>query len=303
MFIVKYSRAQIDSHYSLFEYIQNAYNPAAAGSNDALCVNSIHRQQWAGWGDGRPVVTVFTFDMPINQINSGVGLSITKESIGFESNLNFMVNYSYRLILSDGILGMGLGLGVYNKSIDGEWITDETLNGGTIYRDPAIPHMENVTAFDANFGLTYYTKDFWVGFSSTHITNPVMKYDIDKPSKLKRLYYLTGGYDYELPNPSFDLIGSTIIQSDATFFDFQFNGKLLYEKKFWGGLSYRYSDAALIPMIGAHLLNGISFGYSYDFGLGKIGSYHSGSHEIMVRYCFNIQGNKTNGKYRSVRRL
>ncbi|PLX08601.1 MAG: hypothetical protein C0596_07015 [Marinilabiliales bacterium] len=71
---VKYSQAQIDSHYSLFEYAQNVYNPGAACANDALCVNSIHRQQWVGWDEGRPVTTVFTFDMPINSISSGMGL-------------------------------------------------------------------------------------------------------------------------------------------------------------------------------------------------------------------------------------
>ncbi len=299
---VKYSQAQIDSHYSLFEYAQNAYNPGAAGANDALCVNSLHRQQWVGWEEGRPVTTVFTFDMPIPSMSSGAGLSIVEDQIGFSNNLNVMFNYAYRLELSDGVLGMGLGLGVFNHSIDGDWKTYESLNGQPVYIDQAIPHMENLTAFDANIGITYYAEDFWIGLSSTHITNPVLKYDIESPSQLKRHVYLTGGYTYGLPNPSFDLVGSSMIQTDFASMDFQVNGKLVFEKKFWGGISYRHTDA-IVPMIGMHLLNGISFGYSYDVVLSRLGSYNSGSHELMLRYCFNLAGGKSPGRYRSVRRL
>ncbi len=299
---VKYSQAQIDSHYSLFEYVQNVYNPGAAGANDALCVNSLHRQQWVGWDEGRPVTTVFTFDMPINSISSGVGLSILEDQIGFANNLNILLNYAYRLELSDGVLGIGVGLGVFNHSIDGDWKTWESINGGTVYGDPAVPHMENVTAFDVNVGLTYYAENLWVGLSSTHITNPTLKYDIEKPSKLTRHINLSGGYTYALPNPSFDIVGSGIVTSDVSTIDFQVNGKILYEKKFWGGVSYRHTDA-IVPMVGIHLLNGISFGYSYDVVLSPVGSYNSGSHELMLRYCFNIAGGKTPGRYRSVRRL
>ncbi len=298
----KYSQAQIDSHYSLFEYVQNVYNPGAAGGNDALCVNSLHRQQWVGWDEGRPVTTVFTFDMPIEAMSSGVGLSIVEDQIGFENNLNVMLNYAYRLELSSGMLGIGVGLGVFNHSIDGDWKTWGSINGGPVYDDPAIPHMENVTAFDVNFGITYYSEDFWIGLSSTHITNPTLNYDIESPSKLTRHMFLSGGYAYSLPNPSFDLIGSAMVASDVSTIDFQINGKLLYEKKFWGGVSYRHTDA-IVPMIGIHLINGISFGYSYDVVLSKVGSYNSGSHELMLRYCFNVTGGKTPGRYRSVRRL
>ncbi|MBN2778153.1 MAG: type IX secretion system membrane protein PorP/SprF [Bacteroidales bacterium] len=299
---VKYSQAQIDSHYSLFEYVQNVYNPGAAGSNDALCVSSVHRQQWVGWEEGRPVTTVFTFDMPISAMSSGVGLSIVEDQIGFSNNLNIMLNYAYRLELSDGVLGMGLGLGVFNHSIDGDWVTWESMNGQPVYIDPTIPHMENVTAFDANIGITYNAEDFWVGLSATHVPGSTLNYDIENPSKLTQHVYLTGGYNYSLPNPSFDLIGSGMMQSDLKTIDFQINAKLLYEKKFWGGISYRHTDA-IVPMIGIHLINGISFGYSYDVVLSNVGSYNSGSHELMLRYCFNVGGPSTPGRYRSVRRL
>jgi hypothetical protein len=92
------------------------------------------------------------------------------------------------------------------------------------------------------------------------------------------------------------------MQTDFTTVDFSLNGQFIYNKKFWGGLTYRHTDA-IVPMVGIHLLNGLSVGYSYDIALSDIASYTSGSHEIVVRYCFNVSGPGGAGRYRSVRRL
>ncbi|MCK9254632.1 MAG: type IX secretion system membrane protein PorP/SprF [Bacteroidales bacterium] len=299
---VKYSLAQVDPHFSLFEYSQNIYNPGAAGSNNAMCVTSLHRQQWVGFKEeGRPITSLFTFDMPIANI-IGVGLNIQQDIIGFQKDLSVGANLAYRLDLDPGTLGIGLGLGIINRSIDGNWITNESLNGQPVYRDPNIPHMESVTSFDLNFGATFVGDAFWIGLSSTHLLEPTIKYDIDNPSYIARHYYLTGGYEYSLPNPSFDLIGTAMVQSDGSTVEAQINGKLLFNKSFWGGLSFRYSDA-IVPMIGVHLISGLSFAYSYDVSLVKIGSNILGSHELMVRYCFNVSRDRTPGRHRGVRRL
>jgi len=77
--------AQNDPHFSLFEFNQLSYNPGYAGSNNGICISSVHRQQYVGFNSnplnggksGRPVTTVFNAEMPLNSINSGVGLSIT----------------------------------------------------------------------------------------------------------------------------------------------------------------------------------------------------------------------------------
>lgn len=302
---VKYSQAQSDPHFSLFEYSQNIYNPGAAGSNNAMCVTSLHRQQWVGFKEeGRPVTTLFLFDMPIPSLDMiGVGLNIQQDIIGFQKDLNVSANVAYRLELDFGMLGVGVGAGIINRSINGNWRTWGSLIGQPVYIDPTIPHMESKTAFNLNFGATLVGGKFWVGLSSTHLLNPVIKFDIDNPSYIARHFYLTGGYEYSLPNPSFDLIGTGMVQSDGSGFpEIQINGKILYNKSFWGGLSYRYNDA-IVPMIGVHLVNGLSFAYSYDISLIKIGSNMLGSHELMVRYCFNLSMDKTPGRHRGVRRL
>ncbi|HOE03833.1 MAG TPA: type IX secretion system membrane protein PorP/SprF [Bacteroidales bacterium] len=302
--------AQNDPHFSLFEFSQLTYNPGYAGSNNGICVSSVHRQQYVGFNrdplnggkSGRPITTVFNAEMPLKAINSGVGLSIIQDMIGFQSDLALNVSYAYRVDLGYGSLGIGLNLGFINRTIDGDWITPESLGGGTVYTDPAVPHSESKVAFDMGFGAFFKYDKFYAGLSFTHLLQPSINFDIESPSYIKRHYYLVGGYNYQLPNPTFEVRPSLLMQFDGATTQFTFNGQFVYSKKIWGGISYRYNDA-ISPMLGIYLMNGLSFAYSYDIELSPLSTYSSGSHEIMVRYCFNADFGGDPGRYRSVRRL
>ena len=67
----------------------------------------------------------------------------------------------------------------------------------------------------------------------------------------------------------------------------QLTSLIRYNKKVWGGVSYRAGDA-LIGIVGFELYNGFSLGYAYDFTLSDIRKNSSGSHEFMVNYCFDL---------------
>jgi hypothetical protein len=56
-------------------------------------------------------------------------------------------------------------------------------------------------------------------------------------------------------------------------------------KKIWVGATYRLQDA-IAPMIGYMAPFGLKVGYSYDLTLSKLNGYSSGTHEIMLGYCF-----------------
>lgn len=297
-----WSFAQNDAHYSLFEYSQNVYNPAASGSNNAMCITSMHRQQWVGFEEGRPQTTIFTFDMPIKNF-LGLGAAVMQETIGSQNDVSFMINGAYRHELSIGTIAGGVALGLLNRSIDGDWRTPESLAGNSVFQDSYIPHKDSKAIFDMSLGVTLYGKNYWAGISATHLTRPKVNFNgVQNPTYLAQHIYLSGGYNLTLPNPSSDLLFSAMAVYASTF-EIQINAKYLYEKKFWAGLSYRYNDA-VVPMLGIHLACGISIGYSYDVPLGANSyKYNTGSHEIMVRYCFNVAKNNNMGRYRSVRRL
>jgi type IX secretion system PorP/SprF family membrane protein len=113
---------------------------------------------------------------------------------------------------------------------------------------------------------------------------------------------MTGGYTLQLPNPSLELLPSLFAYSDGKVAQFTVTSLLRYNKKVWGGVSYRAGDA-LIGIIGLELFNGIRLGYSYDFTISDMGKTSGGSHEFMVNYCFDLNLGKSPMKYKSIRFL
>ncbi len=300
---------QQDPQYSFNMFNHMTINPGFAGSNGAICANGIYRNQWMGFGEGTPKTMVFNANMPIKSISSGVGLSFLSDALGYEKTTNIKVDYAYRLNLDDaGSLGIGLGVGFLNKAIDGEWETYESLvnSNNDPYSDPAVPNSESHFAFDIDFGLFYKvnlnSNLLYAGLSVDHLTEPKFSFSNEKVPYLKRHYYLTAGYYYTLPSEEWEVRPSFMIKSDGITNAYSLNATLIYEKKYWGGVTYRVGDA-LIFMAGVQLPMNLNLGLAYDITMSELSSYTSGSIEIMLKYCFNISTNKGTTRNKSARFL
>ena len=68
---------------------------------------------------------------------------------------------------------------------------------------------------------------------------------------------------------------------------FDLNMNMLINDIFWIGASYR-SDDAIVVLLEYQISRKFRFGYSYDYTLGELGNYNSGSHEIMIGYDFGF---------------
>ncbi len=294
---------QQDPQNSQYMFNKFIYNPGYAGNSGGICAGATARQQWVGF-EGAPSTTVFYADAAINPFNisSGVGLSISNDKLGFEKNLSIAGTYAYRLDLGKGMLGIGANFGLYNKALDPTW---KIPNGDYFTQpsgDPLIPeNKESYVAFDLGLGVFFSTDNFYVGISSTHINQPNIKFNKGTPF-LARHYYLMGGYDLHLPNPILELLPSFFVQSDGKATQLTINTTLLYNKKIWGGVSYRTGDA-FTGLIGLQLINGLKIGYSYDFPTSDIRKYSGGTHELMIKYCFNVSLQHVPKRYKSIRFL
>ena len=279
------------------------YNPGFAGTSGMICATALNRQQWIGF-KGAPSTTVFNFSAPVSLFNikSGVGLLVESDNIGFDKDINLSAVYSYLLEVGRGKLGIGISLGMLNKTLNPEW---QIPNGDGFTQpdlDPLIPgNKESFVAFDAGLGLYYRADKLYTALSVTHINQPKIKFSKGLPY-VSRHYYLTAGYTVQLPNPSFELLPSVFAFSDGKVAQFTVTSLLRYNKKVWGGVSYRAGDA-LIGVVGFELFNGIRIGYAYDFPMSDIRKNTSGSHEFMVNYCFDISLGKSTMKYKSIRFL
>jgi type IX secretion system PorP/SprF family membrane protein len=312
------AQAQQDPHYSQYMNNNMAINPGYAGSKEAVCLTALNRQEYVGL-EGAPTTSAFTINTPIRffknsekeglrNFTSGLGLTFINEKIGFDKNLGVSFSYAYVMPIKKddekiGTLGIGLSGGFLNKSLNATWVVNSTEAGGLdATSDPLIPSNGTVMTFDMGFGMFYNTENMYVGLSATHINSPKVKYEKATPVLVPN-YYLTAGYTLPLPNPSFDFQPSVFLGTDANYSTVaDLSGVILYNKRFWGGLSYRVSSA-IIGMVGIELMSSLRISYSYDFAVTDLNKYSNGTHELMVGYSFNITKEKILHKSKSVRFL
>jgi type IX secretion system PorP/SprF family membrane protein len=290
----------LSSHY-MFNTM--TYNPGVAGTSGMICATALNRQQWIGF-KGAPSTTIFNISAPVSlfKIKSGVGLLIESDNIGFDKDINLSAAYSHLMDLGQGKLGIGLNLGMLNKTLTPAWQIPSGDAHTPPSGDPLIPeNKESFVAFDAGLGLYFKAEKYYAALSVTHLNQPKIKFTKGLPY-ISRHYYLTAGYTLQLPNPSLELIPSVFAFSDGKVTQFTVTSLVRYNKKVWGGVSYRAGDA-LIGMVGFELYNGIRLGYAYDFTISDIRKNSSGSHEFMVNYCFDLSLGKSTMKYKSIRFL
>jgi type IX secretion system PorP/SprF family membrane protein len=278
------------------------YNPGAAGSSDKICLAAAFRNQWTGLPDA-PITTTFIANMPVQFLGRthGIGISFMNDNLAFNNDFLFSASYAFRIELGQGSLGIGANVGLANQALSPDWNGADVITPDT---DDAIPkNGGSVFGFDMGLGAFYTTDNLFVGISSTHLNQTSFDYPEDvAESKLIRHYYLMAGYNIQLSNPMFEIMPSLMLQSDLRSNHIYLNTNLRYNKRFWGGVSYSVGGA-LTALFGIEMMNGIMIGYSYDFELSPLLKYNSGSHEVTVRYCFDLSVDKSPQKYKSIRFL
>ena len=294
---------QTDPVSSQFMFNQPLYNPGSAGSSGLICATAMTRQQWIGF-EGAPSTTLFHINAAVRPfgIRSGVGLSIVNDQTGFDTDNSVHLAYSYMMDLGQGKLGIGTNIGIFNKAIDPTWNIPSGDQFTPPSGDPLIPEgKESIISFDMGLGVYYSAPDYYAGLSVTHLNEPRIKYTKGQPY-IPRQFYAMAGYNLRLPNPSLELLPSILLYSDTRMFQATINTLVRYNKKVWGGVSYRAGDA-MTGIFGIELYNGIRISYAYDFPLNDIRKSTSGSHEFLVNYCFDLSLGRSSMRYKSIRFL
>lgn len=296
---------QQDPQFTNNMFYKLGVNPGFSGAEGKINGLILNRYQWQGF-EGAPKTLVFSADAAIQAFSGdgGIGLNIVSDELGFEKNTMINASYAYRKALGTGNLGVGLSLGLYSKSINGEWSVPEDDFG--IYTqpssDPSIPDGEvSQMAFDAGLGVYLSSNRYFLGLSATHLNQASIKFSDLTSTYLVRHYYFMAGYNITLSNPLFELRPSLLLKSDLASWQLDLNANLVFDKRFWGGVSYRIQDAVALLM-GLEMENGLRFGYSFDVVTSAIGRYGYGSHEIFVSYTLDLEKNR-NQKYKSIRFL
>lgn len=297
--VANLSIAQQEAQYTQFMYNKLSYNPAYAGSLEAICATGIVRSQWLGL-EGAPKSQIMSVDAALSNNRVGVGLNLARTSIGISTNYNVDLSYAYRVPVGKGHLGLGLQGSIRSFSAD---YNDSRLQATQIISTDASIPVGMQSKMTPNFGAGLYYKEerMYVGLSVPRLIENNIDFSEDGTiiSQSIRHIYLMGGY-------VFDLNEKVQIQPQALFkyasntpLDVDINANLIFMNKYSFGATYRVGGSTQgVPaesidlLFSAQVNKNFLFGISYDVTVSEIRDYSSGSIEAMVRYCFKSTSKK-----------
>lgn len=268
-----------------YMYNTAAINPAYVGHREALTITALNRSQWTQVFKRPPFTHSLSLHSPGQTWErTGIGLSIRNERLGPEQTTSVFGDFSYTINATrTSWLSFGLKAGVemYYAAL-----TDLIID------DPSDPlFAQDLQSFwlpNFGFGIMYRTNRFYVGVSIPKLleTNPFTNtiHGGAKPILLERNYFFIGGAAFPL-GVDFVFLPSTFIRYNRFGeFEIDLTANLRMFEKFSLGGMYRPGDSVGM-MAGIRVTNHWTIGYAFDIGIyPKAASYHSGSHEIVLRY-------------------
>jgi len=277
-------------------YNKLGLNPAFAGNHEQVALSAIIRNQWIGF-EGAPVTQSASLNAPLASQKIGLGLNLTRNTIGISEKQTIDAIYSYRADISDvGTLSFGFQGSARRYQID---YTDPRLEGIVDKNsDPALVirrYDQNVINFGA--GVYFNTSHFYAGLSAPRLIERDINFasELGFSKEVRHVMLMAGG--------AIDLTNEWVVTPQALYkytknapFDMDINISATWRSYITGGLTYRHggdseSFAESIDILfGIHVNRQLMIAAAYDFTLSQIRRHSSGSLELAVHY--NI-GRKT----------
>ena len=292
------------------QYIMNGFllNPSLAGRDGYTTVSLIARQQWIGI-EGAPGTFAATFQTtPLansfmsktNKIRKkvsrpsragrvGIGGYLFNDNNGIVRRTGFQADYAYHVPMgtsssgSKDDLAFGLGLVAYQHALNMENLNysyndDPYLNG----------YDKSVFITDFNFGTSYATSKFYVGFAMTNILRGALVFGNSSENKTGEVghFYLTGGTSFPI-NKEWSIKPSVLLKtSDMVLNSVQMDltARVFYKEDYWAGVSYRTGDAVIV-LLGLKY-DKFYFGYAYDFTITDMRNQSIGTMELTLAAKF-----------------
>lgn len=271
--------AQQDVLYSQYMFNQMAFNPAFAGSQNKLNASLLHKQYYIP-GAYNSNFQNFQLHSPAYHKKIGLGVQVTNERSFLTQNLEFSAVYAYRIIISKGVLAMGVGFGFKQSKYNLE-------GSNVLIKDPDDPVLNNVQkpviSPDIQAGMYYQRKNWQWGLSAKNMISTFVVNN--SPYEVRKLHlYFHSGYKAKISS-ELELISFALLKYAVAFpAQLDLTTHFVYNKFVWAGFSYRTYQAfsiqsgIKIDKIVPKLKQDIKIGYAFDYYAGLSFS----SHEIML---------------------
>ncbi len=282
---------QVEPQYSQYMYNKLLFNPAYAGSKDAVEFNALYRTQYVGLTERATSTEYLGFNMPLYSISSGIGLTATNDMIGYLRTTTVNIDYDYRKKFNFGSLGIGISAGFIQTGLQGNMLRTPTgtYTGGVDHNDPLVPaSMVNGIAPDFSAGLYLNNDRYFAGVAINHI------YSITKLKNTQidyaRNLMIMGGYDI-LAGKHFSIMPSVLVKSDLKKVQTDLSFTMKIYNNILTGIALRGYDArsldAVILYAGVQI-KAFRLVYSYDINTSYLSGFNTGSHEISLAYDLRL---------------
>lgn len=278
---------------TLSHYMHNqfAINPAFAGSREVLTLFGSYRKQWTSVPNA-PQSMFFSAHAPLKNEKIALGMTLLNEEFAIAKNTGFSLAYTYRINVNHRQK--------LSFSINGGLISSRTSWSEVSLADPNDPAFgENETELDPQigFGVAWYGREFFAGFS---VSDLFYKNAIDPESPFfepaKSDYMVTGGYLFQVNN-WLSLQPSMLLRfnpDEYTLLDV--SAAAIFQNTIWTGLTYR-NNKEIVAMVGWQITPQLRFAYSFDYPSGDLGSLNNGNHEVSLQFDFGYKIPATSPKF------
>lgn len=280
------------------QYLTNGLviNPAYAGTREALSANLSYRKQWARI-TGAPQFQTLSLHSPINNKEKvSLGLMADYLTYGVTKDVGIYAFYAYSVRMGKGKFSMGLkgGLDLSNTNYNRLQFPD----GNPV--DPLLTGDMKYTLPNVGAGLYYYTDKYFAGLSVPSL----LTYRRDETDQFKVTpdythfkTYFSAGTLIRFAD-AFKVKPSVLVRySMQEPLEVDLNANLIFGDLLWVGSSYRIAEKAVVALLDLQITPQLKLGYSYDYQLGHLSNYTSGTHEVSIRYEFEYSVIATSPRY------
>lgn len=222
---------------------------------------------------GNPTTFVAQYEKSLEKINSGLGILVSNERIGFANYNIGMFQYRYAIKTGEeSRILLGVSAGVFHSKFAGTL----TYTNGT---DSLINKSQG--RFTMNAGISYQWKNLFAGISALNVTKPIF----DRLNYNSEIHYVVhANYIFEISD-RFNISPQAKLMTEFVQLSATFNLRFEHYNKFWYLAGVRNVESFLFGA-GIQFWDRLYIGYLYEHFTNTLGKYGP-SHEAFVTFKIN----------------
>lgn len=282
LFLMRYlvCLGQQDPQYTQYMYNMRIVNPGYMLNDPGVVqVGALYRAQWMGIKGSPKTGNIFASIPLTNKLELGV--NYVNDKVGSKHKLStntFNTDFAYKVQLNEELnLSFGLKTGIKNISLD---FSEQNVN------DPSLQNSDK-TWLNLGAGMFLFSENYYAGLSIPNLVqNSLNTLNASSFTDEMHLYFI-GGYIFEISD-AVQLKPSVVLKYvNGVPLSFDISSNVLLYKRVELGMSYRNEDA-FAALASFYVTPNLRLGYSYDFGVGGLSNFNSGSHEFVLIYDFDL---------------